>query len=157
MLPNQSRRQCMWSIRAARLFKNAVNNMDDKTARHLSLMDTDPSALPQWLRDFYTSHPREWFEAHDAANKRIVPRPTKATYMVQEWKAPDRWIACGIYAPDESYIWAQHYRSHLNSYIEGVYAGQIQISGYFTLIRPYPDAVDNLISAMSKPKLLSAA
>ena len=72
-----------------------------------------------------------------------------------------KYIALGIYAPNPSFVWAQHFREFMNSYADGVYSGRRTIEGYFTLIRPYPDKIDSILSewqqaGVTKQRLLEA-
>ena len=64
-----------------------------------------------------------------------------------------RFIALGLYAPDARYVRAKAYRKFLNLYVEEEYAGRMEVWGYFTLIRPYPDNLDRIHSDWSTPKL----
>jgi len=63
-------------------------------------------------------------------------------------------IALGLYAPDERYVWASHFRAFQNLYIDGAYCGRIPVCGYFTLIRPYPDTLDVLCEGWARVSLL---
>jgi len=68
-----------------------------------------------------------------------------------------RFISLALEGPDERYVWARSWRGpFVNLYVEKEYKGPMMISGYFTLIRPYPDEIDLAIMGLLAPRSLLA-